>query len=167
MGAIFDGISNLLAVLGAVLIISMMLLIVMDVGMRYFLGRPQQYVLEIVVYSLLYITFLGTTWVLKRDRHVRLTLVVDRLKPRARALLNITTSTLSAIMCLIIAWYGTLVTWDNFRRGIFLDTALEPSKYLILLIIPIGSFLLFIQFARNSYGYLASWAASRDKEQRP
>jgi len=35
-----------------------------------------------------------------------------------------------------------------------------------VIIIPIGSFLLFIQFLRRAYGYFTGWRAIPDKEQR-
>ena len=63
---IFDSIMSSLYVLAGVLVIFVMLAVSFDVTMRYFLGNPQGWVLTITEVMLLYITFLGTAWLLKR-----------------------------------------------------------------------------------------------------
>jgi TRAP-type C4-dicarboxylate transport system permease small subunit len=162
--AIFDGTINLLADLASVLIILMMLGISTDVAMRYFFVRPISWMVEIAEHSLLFVTFLGAAWVLKGEGHVKMDIVLNRLKPGTQALLNMITSILGAIICLFLVWYGAQVTWEYFQIGYVIFAVLSiPSAYIII-IIPVGSFLLFIQFLRRSYGYLKSWRASLDKE---
>ncbi len=161
---IFDRTISLLAVLTAVLIIFLMLGITTDVTLRSLIDRSIFWMLEVTEYSLLYITFLGATWVLQKDGHVRMDLVLSKLKPGTQAVMNIITSTFSAIMCLLVTWYGMEVVWRNFQSGEYYSTELEPPRFLILLIIPLGSFLLSIQFLRKVYGYLGRWRASTDKD---
>ena len=119
----------------------------------------------ILGHLLLYITFLGTAWLLKRDGHVKMDLLLTRLNSRVRNSLNIITSLVGAIICLTIACFGAWVTWDTLQMGYKMSTALEPPQFLILFIIPLGTFLLFIQFLRRTHGYLEMWKASLDKEQ--
>ncbi len=162
--AIFDSIVSLFGTLVVVLLIFMMLAVSTEVVMRYFLNRPPIWVIEVTEYSLLYITFLGAAWLLRKEGHVKVDLVLTRLKPGTQAFLNATTSALCAIACLILAWYGVKVTWDHFQTGYFLSTILRPPSFAIVLIIPVGSFLLFIQFLRRMYHYLESWRTSREQE---
>lgn len=159
--AIFDRTIILLAVLAGILLIVMMLSVNFEVAMRYFLGSPTKWVMDVTQSILLYITFLGTAWVLKREGHVKMDMVINRLKPRTQAMVNIITSISAAIPWLVITCYTANVTWDHFQRGfIMMRTALYMPSAPILVIIPIGSFLLFIQFLRRAYGYLASYRAS-------
>jgi TRAP-type C4-dicarboxylate transport system permease small subunit len=148
---------GLLAFLGAILVVFVMLLVAAHAGMRYFLGRPIPGVIEISEYALLYITFLVAAWVLRREGHVKMDLVLNQLEPRTQILLNIITSIISAIICLVIAWYGTIVTWDHFQVGFYYSTPLRTPAFIIVAIVPIGSFLLFIQFLNRTRGYLDSW----------
>jgi TRAP-type C4-dicarboxylate transport system permease small subunit len=104
-------------------------------------------------------------WVLKIEGHVKIDLVVNRLKPRNQCLVNTITSILGAITCLVLVWYGTKLSWEFFERGTITNTILELPSAPLFAIIPIGSFLLFIQFLRRSYGYLKSWKASSNKEE--
>ena len=84
-------------------------------------------------------------------------LVLTRLSPKTQVILNIITSLLGAIVCLVAAWYGIQATWDNFQVGSMFGTLLWTPKFIIMAIIPVGYSLLFIQFLRRSYGYFGKW----------
>jgi TRAP-type C4-dicarboxylate transport system permease small subunit len=156
-GIIFDyAIKSLIWVACAFLTFAI-LAVSVDVVLRYFFNRPTTWVLEICEYILLYIVFLGAAWVLKEEGHVRVGLVVDRLNPKTQAVVSVITSIVGAFVCSTLAWYGARITWDHFLRGVPSIEMLHLPQYLILMIIPIGSFLLFVQFLRRSYGYLNTW----------
>lgn len=164
LASITDNTNYLLAILAGVILVSLMLVVTYDIAVRYFLGRPLIWTVEITGYALLYVTFLAAAWLLSKDGHVRMDLLINRLNPGAQAMLNTITSVIGAIICLIIAWFGVKVTWGTFQMGYLMSSELRPPQFLILLIIPVGSFLLFIQFLRRSYGYLISWRALSGKE---
>lgn len=153
----FDRAVGILAILGVVLIIFMIFGVSTDVVLRYFFARPIHWMLEVTAYSLLWMTFLGTAWVLKKEGHVKVDLVLNRLEPKAQALVTIITSFMGAIISLVITWYGATVTWEHLQTGYFLSTLLRPPKWTILAIIPIGSFFLFVQFLRRAYAQLGIW----------
>ena len=97
--------NSVLAVAAGALIPLMMLVICGDVLMRYFFNRPMTWVLETAEYMLLWMTFLGAIWLLEKEGHVRMDLVLNRLKPENQALLNAITSILGVIACFAIAFY--------------------------------------------------------------
>ncbi|MFC2013938.1 TRAP transporter small permease subunit [Chloroflexota bacterium] len=160
VSSIFDGTLNVFAYMAGCLILFIMLAIGFDVVLRYFLNRPIIWVGEISEYTLLYITFLATAWLLRREGHVRMDIVLRRLTPKTQSLVNLITSLVGAIICMAIVLYGTQTTWSHFQRGLFIPTHLEPPKFILLLIIPLGSFLLFIEFIRRAYSHLESWRTS-------
>jgi len=162
--AIFDRTIGLLSLFAGILIIYIMLSVTAEVATRYFLGGMMGWVIEVSEYSLLFITFLATAWVLKREGHVKMDLVLRRLNPRTQSLLNIITSIIGALICLIVAWYGVKVTWNSYQIGYVMAKPLRPPQFLILFIIPVGSFLLFIQFLRRTYGYLGHRKELPNKE---
>ncbi len=165
VSAIFDYILTLFGFLTSALIIFLMLSVCTEVVMRYFLNRPQVWTVEIAEYTLLWITFLGAAWVLKKEGHVKMDIVLGQLKPGTQAVVNIITSVIGVIICLVLTWYSAEITWDHYQRGIYEPaTLLDLPKAPIMVIIPVGSFLLLIQFLRRSYDYLGSWRASRDNE---
>jgi len=163
IGTNFDKIMGILFVFASVLLVFTMFSVCLDVVMRYFVSRPQRWVIEVVAYCLLFMTFLAGAWVLKKEGHVKIDLVVDRLKPRGRAMLNTITSVFAAIMWLVLTWYTSQLVWDLFQRGELMPTALEPPKAPLVVIIPLGSFLLFVQSLRRANGFLGGWRASPEK----
>jgi len=156
-GTIFDRIIGFLFFLASVILALGVLIISVDVVLRYFVRQPLGWVIEVVAFSLLFITFLGAAWVLRIERHVKVDLVLNLLNPGARAALNITTSVLGGIMCLLLAWYSGHLTWDLFQSGERTITVLEWLKAPLVAVIPLGSFLLSIQFLRRAYAYLVRW----------
>ena len=156
---IFDHILNALALLSCICIAVAWLSITLSVLLRYFMDSPLPWAIELSGYMMVGLLFLGTAWVLKEDGHVIMDLVIDRVKPRTRALLNVITSIVSALACVVIVWYGTQVTIEYFQAGYHYYTELSPPKYPIYLIVTLGSFFLFIQFLRRTNGYVKSWRA--------
>ena len=162
--AIFDRTIGSLAALASFLIIFIAVSVSTAVVMRYFLERPIFWVVEVSGYSLLYITFLAAAWLLKEEGHVKMDLLLNRLKPRTQALLNMITSIISAIALLIVVRYSARATWEYFQNDYYVPGLLEPPQWAILVIIPIGSLLLSIQFLRRTYGYLINWRALLKKQ---
>ena len=153
-GALFDRILNLLLFPAGAILVFILLSITAEVIMRYFFNRPITWVVEISEYSLLYITFLGAAWVLREEGHAKVDAVLWRLPQKARAFVNMVTSVAGTLICMVLLWQGALMTWENFQSGYLTQTILEVPKYLILAIVPVGSFLLVIQFSRRALGFL-------------
>lgn len=116
--------------------------------------------LELMSYSMLYLTFLGCAWTLREAKHPRMDLVISAVKPRTRLLLNMFTKGVSTIMWLILAWYGTLQSWKLFVLGEVIPTEWEPLKGAIVVGIPIGCYLLSVQCAREALKSVRSWRGS-------
>jgi len=164
LSSIFDRFVDSLVVLAIVLVAFAWFSICYDVFVRFFLGRGIIWLIEVIEYILLSVCFLGTTWLLRGEGHVTVDVVVDRLNPRTQALLNMVTSILGAITFLVVTWYGVEVAWGHFQTGLRLETTLAPPKYAVMAVIPVGSFLLTIQFIRRAYGYIQAWRALSMKE---
>ena len=166
VNSIFDRIIEILVVFAGILLISMMVIVCLEVVLRYFFGRPTSWAVEISSIILLYIPFLVAAWVLRREGHVKMDLVLSHLDPKSQSLVNIITSIfIGAIICLLLTWYGVAVTWDHYQAGYVTATVLRLPKWPILAVIPVGSFLLFIQFLRRTYNYLTNRRALGSKEQ--
>jgi len=158
--SVFDFTLNLFAFLAILVIIFVLITVCLAVFMRYFLRNPLGWVIQTSQYGLVFVTFFGAAWVLKRERHVSMDLVTNRLSPGKQAIIGTITSAVGTIVCLIITYYSTLVTVDHFRRHITDMQVLEVPLGPMFLVITLGTFTLFIQFIRQSYGYLKKWRES-------
>ncbi len=152
--ALFDSILNVFAFLSGLLLILTTLSVCVDVVMRYLFNNPLTWVDEISEYVLLYITFLGTAWALRRDGHVVIDLLLMRLRERSRKILGLISTGICIISCSVLFWYGARVAWDHYQRGVYNATLLEFPKGPVIAIIPVGSFFLVLQFLRKFLAYL-------------
>ena len=160
---IFDRIINIMTFLSGILLIFIMFSVCLEVILRSFFNRPQIWVTEITECLLLYITFLGTAWLLREEGHVKVDVVLNRLQPKAVALLGIISSLIGLFVSIALTIYGVGVTLNYFQRGIYTPTALEIPVFAILAIIPIGSLMLFIQFIRRTGRFVAGFIIEMGK----
>jgi TRAP-type C4-dicarboxylate transport system permease small subunit len=165
--AIFDKILTALMVLACALVILDTLAVTVDVILRYSLGMTWTGLFEITEYSLLWITFLSTAWILRVDGHIRVDLVLTHFNPRRRAIVNIVTSIFCIILLCILTWYSVKINLNDYQTGRYISSILQPVKWPIEIIIPVGYFLLLIELLRKTYGYLTSWKAQSGGEQEP
>jgi len=162
---IFDRILSAMAVFAGFLVIFIMLGVCGEVISTVFIGRSLPWMTEIVNYCLLWITFLVAAWVLKNDGHIKMDIVLTRLSIRNTALLDVFTSIIGAIICLVIAWFSARVTWQNFQTGSVIPIYLYVPAAFVNFIIPVGYLLLFIQFLRRIFGNLKSLKRSDNGKQ--
>jgi TRAP-type C4-dicarboxylate transport system permease small subunit len=126
----------------------MMLLVCCSVVMRYILNLPVGWVVEVCEFGLLFITFFGTTWLLKKDGHIKVDLVISKLPLVVRKVFFRVTCLIGAVACGFLLWFGTYETWDHFQRSTLVIQTLETPKWMLMIVIPFGALLLIIQFIR-------------------
>jgi TRAP-type C4-dicarboxylate transport system permease small subunit len=143
--------------------VAAMLIVCLDVILRYFLNCPIIWGIEICEYILLGIAFFSAPGLLREEEHVKVEIVLYYMKPKSQALLNTITSVLGAVVFFVITWYAAKTTWGHFVRSVPIMKSLRIPMAPLLAVITVGTFLLFIQFVRRSSGYLRRWATLRSK----
>lgn len=148
---VFDLIVDAGAVLAAVLLIAVMLATTIKVIFRYGLHQGLIGVDQISGTMLLYIAFLGAAWVLRRDEHVTLDVLVNALRPTVRRRLLVTASVLGGLICLTLAVVGTVEVISSLQRGIKIPAEIEIPRAINLVVIPVGCLFLGLQFLRRAW----------------
>ncbi len=148
---IFDFIVDALAFFAGVLLILIMLSVSLDVVMRYFLTRPQFWVGEMSEYALLFITFTAAAWVLKQDGHVKIDVLYTFLNPKTTKIISVVVCVIGIFVCAVLTYFSAYVAWDHHVRGIYNPTLMSFPKAPLLAIIPVGTFLLLVQFLRKAF----------------
>jgi len=150
----FDHLLDVFRVLSIVLLSFLMLSVTYAVIQRYVFNANTKGLFELWEYSLLYCAMLGSAWLVRRGGHIGVDIVLEKLQPKAQVILRTTTAILCAAVCFTLLWYGTLVSWESFRSGfIIMESELYPPEYPILMIIPIGFFLLIVEYLRLAYRF--------------
>ena len=163
----FDKILNLMAIVAGGLLAFSMLSVSIAVATRYFFNYPIGWVIEISSYILLYVTFLVAAWVLKEGGHVTIDIILNQLKSRTQSLINFITSIINAAVCLILTYSAGKVTLDLYKTNYFTPTELELPKWIINIIIVIGSLSLFIQFIRTGISYMGNFKDVKNRSKVP
>ena len=163
--SIFDRFLDSTAYLAAFLCGFIIVGIITEVVMRKVWLRPIDWMHEATEYSLLWIGFLVAAWVLRSEGHVNIDILLDRLKPETQALVNTIISVIGVIVFLIITWFSLQVALGYLQTDFRLPTITRPPKFPIFIIIPVGSFLLIIQFMRRTRRYFRSWRGLPDQRQ--
>lgn len=158
---IFDRIIDIGRDAAIVMIIFSMLAISARVIIRYTVGVPINWVVDVSTILQLYLTFAAAAWLLKEEGHISLDIVLGFLRPSRRFFLEIINSALCAAMCIIITFYGIRETWISWNLHLHLDMPMEPPKWTLYIAIPVGGFLLFIQFLRRTRGFLEKYRSCR------
>ncbi|MFC2018995.1 TRAP transporter small permease [Chloroflexota bacterium] len=162
--AIFDRFNQWLMVSVAVVIVGLMFTVVLYITLRYTINQPMEWVLETTELLLIWVGFVGAAWLLQREGHVKLDIVLKRLSLKAQALMIGITSVVCTIICFALFFYGAQATWEQFQRGHIETVAIDLPSYLYTGFVSLGLLLLFIQFSRRSYNYLERWRELRIKE---
>jgi TRAP-type C4-dicarboxylate transport system permease small subunit len=152
--AVHDRVVDFFAFLASLIITAMIGVLFYEVFMRYVIRRPPPWAWEICECMLLLITFLGAAWLLRRKGHVSVDIVCSRLHKKTRTVVGALTSILGMVICLLITWAGILITIDHYRAGITLPGYLDLQKAPFLVFIPLGCFMLTIEFLRQAIQHL-------------
>ncbi len=136
--------------IAAYLIGAMMLIVVFDVTMRYVFVRPTYWAVDVSEYILLYSTILAAAWLLREERHVRITILTDRLGPKAKSITHFITSVVGVIICGVAAQETTTILLAKIARGAMVPRTFEIPQWTIIVGVPIGLAFLGIYFIRSA-----------------
>ncbi|MBI4284986.1 MAG: TRAP transporter small permease [Chloroflexi bacterium] len=123
----------------------------LEVVLRYGLNRPTRWVVPVAEFALVYALFLSAAWVLAREGHVKVEIVVDFLPPNARRWVNTIGSAMGTISCAIFFAIAVLQTFEAIKLDQFIMRSINVPKWVLWIVISLGSLLLVIQFARRTW----------------
>jgi TRAP-type C4-dicarboxylate transport system permease small subunit len=135
--------------LSGLLLMLVTLFVSWAVVIRYLNYKPPVWVIQYTEYALLWITFLGTGWLLREKGHIRIDTLVSRLNPTAARWLEIFNDIVGLAVAVVIFWVGSTNTVDLYARGIADVKAVTLPMYALFAVIPFGGLMLLIQFVRD------------------
>lgn len=146
----FDRVLNICAWIGCALLGFQVVSVSVEIVARYFFGISFSIVTPLNEWSLVYLTFLGVAWLQREGGHTSDDSIVTLLPPWVNRIAQWVGWILAIATCLLLTWYGTLATWDNFTKKAY-DFFKLPDVpiFLVYAIIPVGSLLWFIQLLRR------------------
>ncbi len=144
----FDRLTDLLAVLAGVILLFITAAVCYTIGMRYLFTKTTIWLMQTTEYALLWIVFLGTTWLLREKGHITTDVIYTHLNEKTRRYLDCIMFIIGGVACAVMVYFGVSYTVECITKGITDVRGVTIPKWTIFIIIPIGSILLTIQFFR-------------------
>ena len=138
-----------LAWAAALVLGAMAVLITADVVMRNLGLGTLAWVLEVSEYSLPVATLLAGPWLLHRNEHVRLDVLLGALPQRAAYWLERSADVLGLLVCTVFVWYGVRLILDSARIGATVVKTLAIPEWWQYALIPVCFLLLAVEFLRR------------------
>lgn len=115
---------------------------------RYFLNSPLAWVEEVSVVILIWMTFIGSAWLVRKDQHIRVELLEELGYPRLRTVLYTVYDLCSIAFLILLAIGGyQLIDLMRFDR----TPALRIPYSVIVAVVPVACGLMAVYFALRIY----------------
>jgi len=139
------GTNKVFIFIASVMMAGLMIIVCVDLTLRYAFNSPLIWGTEVTEILLLYITFLGAAQVFRENAHVVIDIFLVFGSARRRKILGLISCTLVGIVAALLIYYGFSATYNHYVRGVFNPTIIETPIALIILIIPVGCVPLFLE----------------------
>lgn len=149
---ILDYIEELLLVIG----LSLMVLINFgNVLSRYVLHASWGFSEELMVYLFVYNTFIGAAIAFKRNSHLGVSILTDRLPVKAKKIVLIISMLLTVGLMLVLTKYGLLMVQNQITYN-QRTPALGMPEWVGGMVVPLGAVLIIIRVVQSTFSALKS-----------
>jgi TRAP-type C4-dicarboxylate transport system permease small subunit len=138
-----------LAAGAALLLGAMALLVTLDVVMRNVGLGTIAWVNEVSEYSLPVATLLIAPWLLHRNQHVRLDVLLMTVPRRFAVVLERGCDVVGIAICAVFVWYSIRLILDSSRIGSMVVKTLAIPEWWQYALVPVSFTLLAVEFARR------------------
>ena len=127
----------------------MALLVTLDVVMRNVGLGTIAWVNEVSEYSLPVATLLIAPWLLHRNEHVRLDVVLILVPQKLSRVLERGCDVIGIAICAVFVWYGVRLILDSARINAMVVKTLAIPEWWQYALVPVCFSLLAVEFARR------------------
>ena len=157
----FDKLSDIMAALAGVMLIFITAAVCYTIGMRYLFTKTTIWIMQTTEYALLWIVFLATTWLLRDKGHITTDVIYTHLNEKTKRYLDCIMFIIGGGACAFMVYFGIDYTRECIIKGITDVRGVTIPKWIIFVIIPIGSIFLTIQFFRMAWSRLIDHRTGR------
>jgi TRAP-type C4-dicarboxylate transport system permease small subunit len=150
----FDKLSDVMAALAGVILVFITAAVCYTIFMRFLFTRTTIWIIPMTEYALLWIVFLGTTWLLREGGHITTDIIYVHLNEKTKHTLDFIMSVIGGLACAMMFYFGVVHICDCIINRVTDVRAVTVPKSAVFIIIPIGSILLTIQFFRMAWSRL-------------
>jgi TRAP-type mannitol/chloroaromatic compound transport system permease small subunit len=127
------------------LVLPMFLMLILDVAMRYFVGRPTVWTSELTQLVFGFYAVIGGGWLLVERAHVNVDIFYGQLSAKRKALVDVATSFLFFLFLGVLLWQGTSLAYDSIIRLETSQSIWNAHVWPVKAAIPLAGLLLLLQ----------------------
>ena len=135
--------------IAAVVLGAMALAVTFDVLARNLGWGNTGWVVELTEYSLPMATLLVAPWLLHRNEHVRLDVLLTLIPRKISLLLERSADVLGILICAVFVWFSVVLIFDSARLGSMVVKTLSIPEWWQYALIPLSFSLLAVEFVRR------------------
>jgi C4-dicarboxylate transporter, DctQ subunit len=158
---LFDKLLNAMAIFAGVILVFIVGAVCYTIGMRYFFKLTTIWIMQTTEYALLWIVFLATTWLLREGGHITTDIIYSHLSNKTRVYLDAVMFIIGGLACAVMLYFGITYLYECVTCNVTDVRAVTVPKSSVFVIIPVGSFLLTIQFFRMAWNRIVSSVEGR------
>ena len=140
---LLNQVSRGVSILAIASLLTMMLLTVSDIFMRYVFKNPIVGSVELVEYLIVVAGFLGVAWCTFRGGHLKVGVIVDRMRPRVQAITDSITLFLGITVVPLVAWQLFVRAREAQLEGLR-SYILDLPDFIFLVVAGVGYALFFL-----------------------
>lgn len=148
-------------------VLGMGLILTYEVVCRYFFNAPTIWAQETSTYLYMWTMLAAASYTLQEGKHVHVDLVIDRLPPRGRMVLEGATSVVGTVFCAIVSIQASQMIAATLRFAKVSATPLRVPLWIPQSALLMGFVLLTFQFAFLCVDRLAALRARAGKGRAP
>jgi len=133
------------ASVAAVLFVLAGIMLSYEVVARYFFSSPTIWAAELSQLCLIWGSLLGMSWLLHKQRHIRVDAVAALLPSQVRHGLDVIAMLVVAVFAAMVTIWGFDIFYDSFERGRTTGSLLNLPAWIAELSVPLGFAMLFVQ----------------------
>jgi TRAP-type C4-dicarboxylate transport system permease small subunit len=150
----YDKLLDIMAGLAGVILVFITAAVCYTIGMRYLFMKTTIWIMQTTEYALLWIVFLATTWLLREKGHITTDIIYTHLNEKTKRYLDCIMFIIGGLACAVMVYFGIDYMHECIIKGVNDVRAVTIPKWIIFIIIPIGSILLTTQFFRMVWSRL-------------
>lgn len=143
---VFEWASTIMAVLASLIILSITLLVSYNALSRWWMGQTVPGSNQVVEAGLVWLTFLGAAWILRRDGHVKVDVLYMVLPDRIVRYLWYLGMILAALATAGMVYFSAVEVLKQFESGRRVYGQIAFERWIIMWMIPFGFAMLALEF---------------------
>ncbi|WP_332691671.1 TRAP transporter small permease [Halalkalibacter lacteus] len=155
-----DHIEEVFLVLFSVLMVSVIFL---QVIMRYVVGNSLPWSEELARYSFIWLVYIGISYGVKKQRHIKVDIMLLLFKDKGRIVFNIISNLLFMAFAIFVIYYGYSIANQLLAFG-QKSPANQIPMGLVYMAAPVGMGLTLIRLIQNLFKHIKALLGNGDTE---